>query len=344
MMSEFTASCFPLWDEWFPEEPIGQGSAGTVSRIRRSTPEGVEYAALKQITISADTGNFRYARAQGMDAGCIRYFFRAVLDETMQEIDMMKQLSGCSNIVHLEDSLIREISGQGRDTASDSVSGWMIFIRMELLTPFIDRMAEDLFSPAEICRVGMDLCSALDACRQARIVHRDVKPENIFWQKETGAFKLGDFGFAHYMERPTEEKGRAGTLTHMSPEIYAGSSADYAGDLYALGIILYRLLNDNRIPFLPQYPGLFTPQDRNLALLRRLRGENPPLPAAAVYAADLSCAATGLGMSFSDRQRPAVAELAQIARKAVLADPAARFRSAKEMRAALKAVAESHLL
>lgn len=335
---------YPLWGEWFPETAIGQGSAGTVTRIRRDTPDGAEYAALKQITISADAGNFRHARAQGMDADCIRFFFRAVLDETMQEIKMMKQLSACPNIVRLEDSLIREIPGKGESGQPGSCDGWIVLIRMELLTPFIDRMTESLLSPADICRTGIDLCCALDACEQAGIVHRDVKPENIFWQKETGICKLGDFGFAHYLERPTEEKGRAGTLTHMPPEVYAGNPAGYGGDLYALGIILYRLLNDNRIPFLPPYPGLFTPRDRNHALLRRLKGENPPLPAAAAYAADLSCSTTGLGFHFSDRQRPAIAGLAQIARKAVLADPASRFRSADEMRSALISILDSGIL
>ena len=352
-MENFSGSLFPLWGEWFPAGDLGQGSVGEVLRIRRDLPAGPEYAALKQITISADTGNFRYARAQGMDAACIRYFFRSVLDETMQEIGMMRQLSGCPNIVRLEDSLIRDLSCTAQFSPSSftpseallpagfpEADGWLVLIRMELLTPFIDRMADQPMAPSEICRFGIHLCQALEACEQAGIVHRDVKPENIFWQERSDTYKLGDFGFAHYLQRPTEEKGRAGTLTHMSPEIYAGAPADHAGDLYALGIILYRLLNDNRIPFLPPYPAPFTPRERDHALLRRLRGETPPLPSAADCARDPSCTQTRLGVPFPETQRPLLAGLARIARKAVNADPAARFRSAGEMKAALREAAE----
>lgn len=327
-MTEHEKDLFPVWGEWYPVDTLGEGSVGEVIRICRSTPAGPEYAALKQITISADTGNFRFARAQGMDASCIRYFFRAVLEESMGEIRMMEQLSHCPNIVHLEDYLIRELP-----------DGWLVLIRMELLKPFINRMTDLLMTPSDICRFGIHLCTALEACEQAQIVHRDVKPENIFWQEATDTYKLGDFGFAHYLQRPTEEKGRAGTLTHMSPEIYAGSPADHAGDLYALGIILYRLLNDNRIPFLPSYPGPFTPGERDHALLRRLRGEDPPLPSAADCASNPACTQTRLGVPFTEKQRPLLEQLAWIARKAILADSAARFPSAAKMRQALESAA-----
>lgn len=98
---------------------------------------------------------------------------------------------------------------------------------------------------------------------------------------------------------------------------------------------MYRLLNDNRIPFLEPYPALFTPRERDYAMLRRLRGEDPPLPVMAAYAEDPSCHASNLGVTFSEQQRTAVKELAYIAQKAIKADPGERFRSPQEMKQAL---------
>lgn len=330
----------PLWGEWVMEDDLGEGSVGKVRRIRRDTPDGPRYAALKEIVISDGAGNYKHARAQGMDAACIKYYFRSVLEETLQEIRMMQELSECENIVCCEGYLVYEIDGEGRivrerSSAEDQASGWMVLIRMELLRPLMDQMTEQLMQPADICRLGIDLCTALEACEKAQIVHRDLKPDNIFWKEETNTYKLGDFGFAHYLQRPTEEKGRAGTLTHMSPEIYAGGPASTAGDLYALGMILYRLLNDNRIPFLEPYPALFTPRERDHAMLRRLRGEDPPLPVMAACAKDPSCHASNLGVTFSEQQRKAVEELAHIAQKAIHADPEKRFQSPQEMKQAL---------
>lgn len=330
----------PLWGKWMIEDDLGEGSAGKVRRICCETSEGTEYAALKEIVISDGAGNYRHARAQGMDTAGVKYFFQSVLEETLQEIQMMQELSECRNIVCCEDYLVWEMDKDGvviceKNRADSRGCGWIVLIRMELLKPLMDKMTEQLMQPGDICQMGIDLCTVLEACEKAQIVHRDLKPDNIFWMEKTNTYKLGDFGFAHYLQRPTEEKGRAGTLTHMSPEIYAGNPASLAGDLYALGMILYRLLNDNRIPFLQPYPALFTPRERDYAMLRRLRGEEPPLPVMAFYAEDSLCSGSKLGVCFSEQQRMAVGELAHIAQKAIKADSKERFQSPRELKQAL---------
>ena len=72
-----------------------------------------------------------------------------------------------------------------------------------------------------------------------------------------------------------------GTYHYMAPEVFRSGRYDATVDLYALGIVLYRMLNHNRAPFLPDYPQQITQQDREDALAKRLSGERmaPPCQA-----------------------------------------------------------------
>ena len=102
----------------------------------------------------------------------------------------------------------------------------------------------------------------------------------------------------------------------MAPEVEKGSSYDATVDIYSLGIVLYWLLNKKRLPFVSTEKKLLSPRDLVTANRRRLDGE--PLPA--------PCNAS-----------PAMAE---VILKACDPDPRKRFASAKEMKNALKTVAE----
>ena len=62
------------------------------------------------------------------------------------------------------------------------------------------------------------------------------------------------------------------------PEIYQGKESDILVDMYSLGLVMYRMLNDNRLPFFPEYPKKVTYVDRENALYRRIQGETFPKP------------------------------------------------------------------
>lgn len=85
------------------------------------------------------------------------------------------------------------------------------------------------------------------------IIHRDIKPENIF-VSDAGDFKLGDFGIARTVEKTMSGLSKKGTYSYMAPEVYRGGAYGFDVDIYSLGIVMYRLLNNNRIPFLPPAP------------------------------------------------------------------------------------------
>ncbi|MDO5138649.1 MAG: leucine-rich repeat domain-containing protein, partial [Oscillospiraceae bacterium] len=128
-------------------------------------------------------------------------------------------------------------------------------------------------SVLEICRIAADICTALDYCEKYNIIHRDIKPANMFVDR-FGNYKLGDFGASRSVEslQTAHTMTGIGTISYMAPEIYNRSAYDHTVDIYALGLVLYQLLNHGRMPFLPDCTDSFTTADVDTANYRRLHG------------------------------------------------------------------------
>jgi len=99
-------------------------------------------------------------------------------------------------------------------------------------------------------RIADQVCQALEHAHGRGIIHRDVKPSNI-WLTEDGTAKLGDFGFAVVtdLSRLTQAGMMVGTVAYMPPEQATGREADARSDLYSLGCVLYEMVTGRR-PFL----------------------------------------------------------------------------------------------
>lgn len=96
--------------------------------------------------------------------------------------------------------------------------------------------------PDVVCAIGIDLCRALGAVHAAGLLHRDIKAQNVM--RETGGrIVLMDFGTGHDLDAvPARLGDLSGTPLYLAPEIFAGGSATVASDIYALGVLLFRLL------------------------------------------------------------------------------------------------------
>ena len=103
--------------------------------------------------------------------------------------------------------------------------------------------------PMEAVRIMMQIVSAIAAAHQNRIIHRDIKPQNILIDKE-GNVKITDFGIAVALSDTslTQTNTLLGSVHYLSPEQARGGMATIQTDIYALGIVLYELLT-GKVPF-----------------------------------------------------------------------------------------------
>lgn len=100
------------------------------------------------------------------------------------------------------------------------------------------RMARGPVPLPEAVRIAAEVAEGLAHAHGLGVIHRDLTPGNVFLGAD-GAVKVLDFGLAHAFGRPRVE---GGTPAYMSPEQWSGSPEDERTDVYALGVILYRLL------------------------------------------------------------------------------------------------------
>ena len=103
--------------------------------------------------------------------------------------------------------------------------------------------------PIEAVRIMMQIVSAIAAAHQNRIIHRDIKPQNILIDRE-GNVKITDFGIAVALSDTslTQTNTLLGSVHYLSPEQARGGMATIQTDIYALGIVLYELLT-GKVPF-----------------------------------------------------------------------------------------------
>jgi serine/threonine protein kinase len=172
--------------------------------------------------------------------------------------------------------------------------------------------------------IAFQCCHALAAAHDKGVVHRDMKPENVFLLEREGAadfVKLVDFGVAKMSELDAVQKDGGkltrsgvifGTPEYMSPEQAAGHAPDHRADIYALGITLYELLT-GRVPFEgASFMSVLT------------KHANKPLPPLRELNPDVDVSP----------------ELEAVVLRALHKDREARFQSMREMAQALEAVPE----
>jgi serine/threonine protein kinase len=103
---------------------------------------------------------------------------------------------------------------------------------------------------ADVLRIGLQLCDALREAHGAGVIHRDIKPQNIFVEPRE-QIKLMDFGISRITSLPSVTQGGKliGTPRYMSPEqVHGRVSPDHRSDLYSVGVVLYEL-STRRKPF-----------------------------------------------------------------------------------------------
>ena len=302
-----------FWPQWHVVKHLGGGAFGDVFEVYRDNFGIRESSALKMIQIS-DAEETRALFSFAQEAGDLsKRGGQPDIPATFRnEIQIMEALRGAPNIVTIEDFHLK------RDASSTT-----LFVRMELLTSVQQVTAERQrkgtpFTIPEILKIGRDICTALMYCEGKGIIHRDIKPANLFIDS-FGNYKVGDFGASKRLDtiHAAQTMTGIGTISYMAPEIFRGHSYNNTVDIYAVGLVLYQLLNNGRMPFLST-EGPYTTKDIDSANYRRLHGT--PLP---------SLTGRSVGGKRIDSRLDAVV------RKACAMDPTDRYKTAKEFYEAL---------
>ena len=291
------------YEPWKAVRTLGEGSYGSVFEIQREEFGELYKAALKVISIPQNDGEIISNRADGMTDQSMADYYHSVVIEMTHELALLSKLKGATNIVGYEDHKIVQ--------HPDGI-GWDIYIRMELLTSLTAVSAKYDFSRNQVVKIGIDICNALMLCEKNNILHRDIKPDNIFISRH-GDYKLGDFGIARTAAQTAANMSTKGTPNYMAPEVYKGMNYDATVDIYSLGIVLYQMMNGKRLPFIP---ASVTLSARESALGRRMSGESFPDP------------------------EMADGEFTRVILKACAYDPKARYANAYQMKKDLEKLIE----
>ncbi|ESQ38126.1 hypothetical protein EUTSA_v10028617mg [Eutrema salsugineum] len=158
-----------------------------------------------------------------------------------REIEIMKDLSGVSNIVQIKDSyedrdfvhIVMELCGGGE-----------LFDRIDALVK-----SHSCYSEKDAAGIFTSIASAVQICHSVNVVHRDLKPENFLFSSEddenANKLKAIDFGCSVYIKEGTELRDRVGSIYYIAPEVLRGESYGKEIDIWSAGVILYILLSGN---------------------------------------------------------------------------------------------------
>ncbi|MBP5217117.1 MAG: serine/threonine protein kinase [Bacilli bacterium] len=149
----------------------------------------------------------------------------------------------CEAAASLNNPNIVKVDGQGMIDgrpymANEYVKGRTIreILRFQLSLNLLDA-----------CEVMLQLTSGIDYIHKHGIIHRDIKPDNLFYLPD-GTVKITDFGIATPVGAKNKGDAIQGTVFYCAPEILMGEASDVQSDVYSMGIVFYELLT-GQLPF-----------------------------------------------------------------------------------------------
>ncbi|MBQ2446587.1 MAG: fibronectin type III domain-containing protein [Oscillospiraceae bacterium] len=259
-MSEFRMVS-PLLDNYKVEKTVMTRNGRTWYSVRHK--DSNECYVLKHMPIPASDAQVRAMILSGIcsdDKDALAYY-TALVTDIRRELELGQKLSETGCFAGAVDFQIEpKLEGIGYD----------VYILQELQLPLNELIERNGMTHLRAVNLGIDLCDAIMACRDSGYLFQNIKPENIFLIP-SGKFLLGDLGLVElqdldYASVPEEYIG-----SFSAPELTdITASPNLTVDLYALGMVLYRIYNGNHNPF--------EDENTNEAMANKLRLSGKPLP------------------------------------------------------------------
>jgi len=290
-------------------EEVGRGGMGAVYRAERADGEFRQTVAVKLIK-------------RGMDTDLILKRFR-------RERQILAALNH-PNIAYF-------LGGGSTD------DGLPYFV-MEYIEglPLYGYCDEKRLTTSQRLKIFREICFAVNAAHQLKVIHRDLKPSNVMVKRD-GKPKLLDFGIAKVLDpdlmatdiEPTATQMRAMTPEYASPEQISGDDVDRASDIYSLGVILYELLTGHR-PYSLQR----RVPDEAARIIREEEPTNPSgsltrdenlLPTGSSDEPTLNAILQSRNASLESLRRELTGDLDRIVLKTLRKKPSERYQTAAEL-------------
>lgn len=223
-------------------------------------------------------------------------YYEQVVTDYKEELETLERLSASPNLDCFRSYQI--------EPKEDGV-GFDLYLLAEHRTTLNEYLADNAITHLCAVNLAMDLCSALVDLRAAGLVHRDVKPGNIYLNSQ-GHFVLGDLGIAKIAELKYCSMPETMLSSYSAPELFSlVGTIEPTTDIYSVGLILYRIYNGNHAPFEDERTSA------KAADKLRITGKELPAPMYADY------------------------EMAEIIHKACAFKPEERYQDPNEMKQAL---------
>jgi serine/threonine protein kinase len=177
------------------------------------------------------------------------YALKVLHESVLDSVDMERLRREVEALRRPASVHLVECSDWGQDESGGRTYHWlaMPYFEGQTLTKEVAATG-GVLPPARARLIVGGIARGLQALHELRIVHRDVKPDNVFITTD-GVVKLLDLGLARFLDRTTvtHQGGWVGTPVYMAPEQWRGEP-DIASDLYAAGVVLFELLT-GQLPF-----------------------------------------------------------------------------------------------
>ena len=249
-----------VFGTWEVKKPLGTGTYGKVYEIENHDGTKGAYKTMKIPVELKDSPDTFPRKTQEM---CLKEVRKDILGSIkyLQQYDAGKYFASYEDYSFIPSPDFKTLTLQ---------------IRMEWLMSLSEVTSKTTLAEDEILRLAINICRCLEKCREMDYVYSNLKPANIFITPKR--CKLGDFGnFGNYEPQNMNISMRK-TQEYMAPELIKEGEVNLTSDTYSLGLIIYSLLNNNRLPFIPRYEKNVGINDITMAIEKRCKNYIFPDP------------------------------------------------------------------
>ena len=225
-----------LWDEWHVDKLLYEGNLSNIYQVKKENAIGVikVISVPKLQTESRIGGQFNEENQEAMSG-----FFREVVDVLENEVERVSVLNTIPNVLEYKKCQAFE---RKEDVGFDLI---LLMDKEENLQEYYSSNVK--IKNEELVRIVKEVAWILERAHQEGVVHKDIKIENIFIS-ESGEAMLADFALTRKIESYQSRSQKRIDSTYTAPEVLSEYDFNVRTDIYALGVVLYILLNDGMIP------------------------------------------------------------------------------------------------